>query len=177
MVETLTKAGLVVPPLGAVDPNQIREFDRWYWGTRNLDDGARLYTFNCGLIARNIAQHGPAFALSHALKLVSLVTTSPSGDIAVYIQDGLGGAYADIDSDIANVNAVFVGLAQQWDTLGEAGPRSEEVHWLAYNSLRYFGMFDLDAVGRGTAFQPDHVLVEDCESFEAVRGRCPTMKD
>jgi hypothetical protein len=177
MVETLTSAGLVVPPLGATDPTDIQRFGKWHWGTCDLDRIRDLYLFNVESVARNLIEHGPMFAISHGghganSYALSLVTTAPSGDVAYFTQHGIFGAYSDHDRDRASVNTAHLELAQEWVKLDEAtavGP----IRWLAFESrMRWSrGIVDLDALRAGSDFESAYEAIEFGDLFEELRER------
>jgi hypothetical protein len=177
MTRALTRAGLVVPPLGATHPDTIRAFGKWHWGTRALDRMRDLYLFDVGLVAQNIAEHGPLFALSHGghganSYALSLVTTAPSGDVAYFTQAGIFGAYSDEERDRAWINNTYLEAAQQWAEL-EDEPGFGPVRWLAFrSSLRgVSGIVDLDALRDGADFDTAHEEIDVHRLFDSLKDR------
>jgi hypothetical protein len=178
MVQTLTHAGLVVPPLGAADPSEIHKLGEWHWGTRELDFQRELYLFDIEAVARNIIEHGPLFAVSHGghginSYALSLVTSAPSGDVAYFTQGGIFGGYSDLDRDRARINAAYLEVAQEWAAL-EDEANTGPVCWLAYRSAMRFhmsGIIDLDALRAGADFESAHDRIEDGNLFEEVKAR------
>lgn len=158
MVATLTNAGLVVPPLGATDPSDIQALDALHWCSRRVDE---LYLARRELIARDLADNGPAFALEHVLKVLSLVTTSPCGQVAYFLQLGLFDPNDDPDRERADLNAAFHEVAQVWAGRTIAAEASGKVRWLVYNSFGSLGIVDIGALRAGTDFDSVNEQIED----------------
>jgi len=179
MVAELGRARLVVPPLGATPPDEIAAVgDRWHWGTRPLDR-MKLYLFDVKMVAHEIAAHGPMFSLSHGghginSYALTLVSTAPSGDVAIFTQGGLWGGYSDEERDLARINATYQEIAAAWAELAD-GRRSDRVRWLAFASeLRgERGIIDLDALRAGADEPVERfdALVPIERVLEAVRER------
>ena len=152
MVETLSWNGLTVPPLGAISPSDIQKFNDWHWGSHDLDI-ARIYGGNGEPIVNHLLQHGPAFLLNYMRRLLTLVTTSPTREVAVWLQQGFGShpmvTDPDDQGDRGRMYVSFHEIAQHWASLAEAGRASDRVRWLAYNSDGSCGVIDLDALRDG----------------------------
>ena len=175
MVETLSWAGLVVPPLGATPPSALQKFGEWHWGSHGLDMVA-IYGGSGKSIVDNLIQQGSTFHLSYMRRLLSLVTTSPSGDVAVWIQQGFGShpmvSNPDDRGDRDRIYVTFHEIAQQWANLAEAGHASDRVRWLAYNSDGSVGVVDLDALRDGANFETARERFEGEQSLTEVLERC-----
>jgi len=175
MVEALSRSGLVVPPIGAVDPDEIEVFGKWHWGSHDLDLGV-VYGFQLEVIARDIAEHDSTFSLSYLRRLLSLITTSPAGDIAIYIQHGLGShpmaTNGDDDADRAQINLAYQDAAAQLSEIAELVSPTDRVLWLAYNSLGSMGIVNLDALRNGADFDATHEHFDGETSFIKVVERC-----
>jgi hypothetical protein len=152
LVATLGSAGIALPPLGGIAPEDVHTYGAWAWGSRYLPPFV-LYMFEVDLVAQQLIEHGPLFAMAHAGHGINsyglnIVTTCPSGAVAAYVQHGYGGGYANPVADLININATYSRLHVLWGAAGE-GPG--EVRWLlVYSQFRgIWGVLDLDKVRQG----------------------------
>lgn len=181
MVETLTRSGLVVPPLGAVAPSTIRKRRDFHWSNREIDVGA-LYGFNVETVAYDVAERGAAFTFLPVRNSLIILATAPLGDVVLYWQHGFGSTYGGVEEgDIANVNSVCETVARQWAARPETGVSSDAVRWLAYQSFGTTGFVDLDAIRDGAPFDDARQDFGDAETIqdanrllEEVLQRCIT---
>lgn len=176
VVARLGSAGLALPPLGSVALDEVRTYGPWSWGSRYIPPIV-LYMFEAELIARQLIDHGPMFAMAHAghglnSYGLNLVTTCPSGVVAAYVQHGYGGVYANPVEDLIDINATYSRLRVLWQATEEREP--ETVRWLLlYSQFRgTCGLLDLAKVRRGhdfeTAFEP---LDSESAIFQSITER------
>lgn len=176
LVERLGSAGIALPPPGCVAIDGVSTYGPWSWGSRYIPPIV-LYMFEAELIARQLIDHGPMFAMAHAghglnSYGLSLVSTSPSGAVAAYVQHGYGGVYANPVADLVDINATYSRLRVLWQATEEREP--ENLRWLlVYSQFRgTCGVLDLAQLRRGhdfeTAFEP---LDSEAAIFQSITER------
>jgi hypothetical protein len=154
----------------------VRTYGPWSWGSRYVPPIV-LYMYEVDLIAQQLIDHAPIFAMCHAghglnSYGLNLVTTSPGGSVAAYVQHGYGGVYANPVADLVDINATYSRLRVLWQATEDREP--EELRWLMlYSQFRgVCGVLDLAGVRRGNAFENAFVPL-DTESalFEDMATR------
>lgn len=157
LLAKLASAGIAVPPFGGSDMSGVRTYGPWSWGSRYVPPMV-LYMYEVELIARQLIDHGPMFAMSHAghglnSYGLNLVTTSPCGSVAAYVQHGYGGVYANPVANLIDINATYSRLRVLWQATEER--QSDGLRWLLlYSQFRGMcGVLDLAKVQRGHSFE------------------------
>lgn len=171
LLSTLGADGIALPPLGTVDLADVRTYGAWSWGSRYIPPFV-LYMFEVQLVARQIIDHGPFFALAHAghgFNSYGLSLVTGAGPVAAYVQHGYGGAYSNPLRDLIEINATYSRL----HVLLRAASRvpSDDVRWLiAYSQFRGgAGIIDLARVRGG------EVVDQAVETYDSEPEICETL--
>lgn len=176
LLTSLGSAGIALPPLGDLAIDDVQTYGPWSWGSRFVPPNV-LYMFEEEIIARQLIDHGPMFAMAHAghglnSYGLNLVTTSPSGAVAAYVQHGYGGVYANPVADLIRINATYSRLRVLWQATEESP--SEHLRWLlVYSQFRgACGVVDLDQLRQGSDFDAAlEQLNSESAIFETIADR------
>jgi hypothetical protein len=170
---TLSRAGVVVPPLvaladqiggetsvllpvtgepGSADPEgAVYRFGPWHWGSAWFDPRA-MYDFDAQLVAQRLVDTGAFFALSHAghgWNSYGLNLVVCAGPVAFFVQHAYGGTFTNPVRDLVEINTTYSRLhvLLPADPLRHPSP----IRWLALHSTfrGATGLVDLDRVRGG----------------------------
>ena len=174
LVTTLASAGIAMPPLGPLAQSAIHAYGPWSWGSRYLPPIV-LYMFEVEFVARQLIAHNRLFALAHAghgINSYGLNLVTSAGPVAVYVQHGYGGGYANPVHDLIDINATYSRLHVLLHAA--AGLPGENSRWLiVYSQFRgALGVVDLDRLRTGeTLDQATEAFDSEPAVFEALVER------
>ncbi|AXT84230.1 hypothetical protein C6I20_02830 [Aeromicrobium sp. A1-2] len=172
LIGTVGRAGIALPPLGKWSLNEVQTYGAWSWGTRFVPP-QDLYMFYVEPIARQLIEHGPFFAMAHAghglnSYGLNLVTASPSGAVAAYVQHGFGGVYSNPVKDLIDINATYSRLHELMRAADET-PVDGVRLLLVYSQFRGdCAIVDLDAIRRGADISGASTFGSEPELFGAM---------
>lgn len=169
--------GLLVPPLGPFEIEDVQALGPWHWGTYELVPN-EMYMFDVDSVASAILNEGQLFALSHAghgLNSYGLNLVTVGGPFAVFVQHGYGGVYTDPLKARLRINEAYTYLHILLEA--EAVPDATNPKWLLlYSEFRgTCGIVDLDEVRAGKSWQESFAPFRDFKSL--IRGAVALVPD
>lgn len=175
LLTVLAQAGIACPPFP--DTAVVNYYGPWSWGSTCLNPFIQ-YMFDIELVAKRLADHGPAYLLSHAghgVNSYGLNLLTTSGPVAAFVQHGYGGAYADPVSDLVEINSTYARLHVLLETVGEV---DEPLRWLmVYSQFRgSCGIIDLAKVREGdTVEDAIEAAASEVDLFRAMAAKFPSL--
>lgn len=175
--EVFADVGVLVPPLGSFEIEDIQAFGPWHWGSHELVPN-EMYMFEVASVVAAILGEGQLFAVSHAghgLNSYGLNVVTVGGPFAVFVQHGFGGVYTDPLRARLRINEAYTYL----HVLLEADelPDASNPKWLLlYSEFRgTCGVVDLDEVRAGKSWQESLTPFSDFKSL--IRGAAALVPD
>jgi hypothetical protein len=123
LTETFARAELPPPPIPAALLPSLTRYDRWHWGTRDVDRW-HLYMLGDPVLEEFATTDGHAVISNggHGINSYALTYGLNHRGLVVIAQAGWGGVYMDTDTQRAMVTALFAAVRALLDEPADPPP-------------------------------------------------------
>lgn len=153
----LSELALVIPTPWRSMASQVVPYGNWTWGD-GLVDRNEMYRFDPSVAVRYIETAGVRFALSHAghglnSYGLTLLTTSPCGSVAAFVQHTFGAVYLDPLVEVDAINATYARLHLLLSAADKDVKTPQDPVWmLVYSNLHAdCSLIDLVSIREGAS--------------------------